>query len=143
MDLSHFAPEPVVVALGPATANVSPLTVAQLGPFTRAIIPIIDALSAALVEGANGDVTISRNALLQLMVAAPDDLATAVSIATGLSIDVIQTMPAGYMAVLAVAVLEVNLDFFVRQAMPMLTASVARLKTLKDKAKDSNATGSA
>lgn len=140
--LAALCAEPRRYTAGDGTVvEVHPLKVRQLGPFTRALEPLLvdvvalaDTPAAEPVEadaGAPG----GRGAALMLLVARrAEDVSRVVAIATGCDEQWLGERDLADLAELAAAVLEVNADFFVQRLLPMvqrlLPALTQRLTTL-------------
>ena len=117
-DLDVLDPGIRSVALtGRASVQLRPITAGQLPRFLRAVRPVLLAISA------KGEALAEANAELQLLdlyVDHGENINAAVSAATGLPLEEIEALPLDDMLRLAVAVWEINQDFFGQRVIPLL-----------------------
>jgi hypothetical protein len=122
-DLDTIDPGFVEVALtGRAAVQIRPITVGQLPRFLRVVKPLVGAVAGGgspLSTSGHGPDTLEVN-LLDLYVEHGERLNEAVSVATGLPQDEIDALPVDDALRLAMAVWEVNRDFFGQRVAPLL-----------------------
>jgi hypothetical protein len=103
---------------GRVSVRLRPITVGQLPKFLRVIRPIIGqmtALGQTELEGGTAEIQ-----LLDLYVEHGESVNQAVAIASDLPLEEIEALPLDDMLRLAVAVWEVNQDFFSQRVIPLL-----------------------
>ena len=110
-----FQPKVVEVEVGGATVSVKPLTVGQFPLFARAIRPLAPAL-----QGGGYD-------WLDLIADHGEALIESVALATGITREDLAGLPPDEFVGLAAAVLEVNMDFFVRRLTPAVSAAAEKM----------------
>ena len=111
--LAVLAPAAVPVTVAGRTFEVAPIRVKDLPAFARTIEPIARDLLAGDVAGA-----LARNA---------DALIAATAIGARVERDWLDEQTAEELVALAIAVVEVNADFFVRRLLPRLTQTAETL----------------
>lgn len=103
---------------GRVSVRLRPITVGQLPKFLRVIRPIVGQIAAlGQTELGGGSAEIQ---LLDLYVDHGEAVNEAVAIASGLPLEEIEALPLDDMLRLAVAVWEVNQDFFSQRVIPVL-----------------------
>jgi hypothetical protein len=107
-ELETLDPAPRTVSAGGETIEVRALTIGQLPAFVRALRPAL-----GLLEGGEVDV-------VALVAEHGEAVIEAVSVATGRDYAWLAGLAPDAFAVIAGAVLEVNMDFFVRRLAPAL-----------------------
>lgn len=110
-----YEPKGAEVEVGGETVKVAPLTVGQLPAFARAIRPLAPAL-----QGGPAD-------WLGLLADHGESMIDSVGIATGLKHGHLAGLPPDEFVVLAAAVMEVNMDFFVRRLTPVVSAAAEKM----------------
>lgn len=115
MALDTYVPEVRQLLVAGKTIACPPLRVRQIPAFTRAVAPILAPLLA-------GD-------WLRAVCDGGEDLVRAIAIATGETVEWLGELLPDELVTLAVAVTEVNADFFVRRVLPALTEAVATVTT--------------
>ncbi len=113
MGLDTYIPEVRHPLIGGKSVTVAPLRVRQIPPFLRAAGPALSGLFAGDLAGA---LATHGEALIE-----------AVAVATGEPAEWLGELEADEFLRLAVEVVEVNADFFVRRVSPALETTVTRL----------------
>lgn len=106
-----------VALTGRASVQLRPITAGQLPRFLRAVRPILLAVTA------KGDALKEANAEIQLMdlyIDHGENINAAVAIASGLPLEEVEALPLDDLMRLAVAVWEINQDFFGQRVIPLL-----------------------
>lgn len=119
--LAEFVPLERRVTLRSGPIEIRPLTLRQLSAFSRAVAPILP----HLVHGQ----------IVAAIVENPDALLEAVAAATGIPAAGLPEDPAEFVE-LAAAVVEVNVDFFIRRLLPADRAAGVAILTAAAKAPD-------
>jgi len=112
-DLNTLFPQPVAVEAGGDKIEITPI-------LTRELAPMIDACRPIMAELATGDA-------LTALTNHPAALIRAVSIGARVSEDRLGALPLDEMLAVAVAVIEVNADFFARRLAPAMNAAMERV----------------
>lgn len=110
-----YQPRAIEVEVGGRTVSVKPLTVGQLPVFARAIRPLAPAL-----QGGEAD-------WLELIAEHGESVIASVSIATAMTREDLGGLPPDEFVRLAAAVMEVNMDFFVRRLTPAVSAAAEKM----------------
>ncbi len=110
-----YQPKALDVTVGGETISVKALTVGQIPAFARAIRPCAPAL-----QGGGAD-------WLALLADHGDAMIDSVGIATGLDVEHLYGLPPDEFVALASAVMEVNMDFFVRRLAPTVSAAAEKM----------------
>ncbi|HEU4589378.1 MAG TPA: hypothetical protein VFS13_00605 [Steroidobacteraceae bacterium] len=105
------------------TIEVRPLTAAQIPPFVRLAFPVLESVFRARKDGTSLD---ELAALIPLIEQNLGQVCEAIAVALNEEPGDVQQLNAGELTQMVCAVLDVNLDFFVRQATP----AIARLAQL-------------
>ncbi len=113
-ELETLFPEPVIVKAGGEELGLLPLKVGQIPPLLRALGPA----ARELFNGESVD-------WLLVLERHSDAVIEALAIATGKSRDWMDALPPSHLLRLARTVLEVNRDFFTRDAKPELDRLMA------------------
>lgn len=122
-ELADLIAEPRTVAAGGRQIAIRPLAPRQLPAFVAAVRPLQQALGAGLALD-----DLKGCALLDLVERHTDDVIRAVAIATREPESVIgDEIDIGELVDLAMAVIEVNADFFARRVAPAMVAAMARV----------------
>lgn len=109
-DLEALIPQPRLVATTLGDIAVRPLVTAELPPFLRAARPVFDALEAAgNMDGVDWISLVEQHG---------ERIIDALAIATRQEPARIGTLPLDHTVALLQAVLEENMDFFVRRLLP-------------------------
>lgn len=116
------------VEAGGTTFEVVPLRVHQIPKFARAIRPLMPALQGA-IDFKKGQVQLNLN-VLELLDEHGERVTEAVAVASQRSAEDVGDLELDDFIKLARAVIEVNLDFFVRRLLPALTDSIDTLNSL-------------
>lgn len=114
-----IAPKAVTISIAGEDVAISPIRVKQLPSFTRAVSPLI----SNIIQGDSPAVLVATNA---------DDVIAAVSAASNLSVEAIGELEVDDLIKLAGAVIEVNLDFFIRRVLPQVNLVSERIEALTD-----------
>jgi hypothetical protein len=127
------------VAYNGARLLIVPLRIGQIPRFTRAARPIIEELAASVAAPVSGEEEVSREtlstgAVLDWIEKHGEALIDAMAAATGRERDWIAEGAADEFLELTIAVLSVNLDFFVRRLLPNSVQSVIEGATLARRA---------
>jgi hypothetical protein len=107
----------VAVTVAGEQINVQPLKVGQVPAFARASRGILQDLDK--LNGADG--------IMELLADHGDDLIAAVSVATGMPVNLVQAIELDEFVGLATAVVQVNADFFTRRLAPTVQSAVATM----------------
>lgn len=107
----------VAVNVAGEQINVQPLKVGQVPAFARASKGILQDLDK--LNGAEG--------IMELLADHGDDLIAAVSVATGMPVNLVQALAMDEFVSLATAVVQVNADFFTRRLAPTVQSAVATM----------------
>lgn len=118
--LDILEPAPTEVPWRGRTLRVTPLTVGQLPAFARAIRPASGAAEAFL----DGRQSLTMAGALDLIAEHGEALILAVSIASGVAREELESSTPDQLIGLAAAVIRVNADFFGRRLTPALRAAV-------------------
>lgn len=118
-DADIFDPAARDVSLtGRASVRLRPLSVGQFPKFLRAVRPIIHTI--ATLQKDQPEQAAAELMLLDLYVDHGENINQAVAIASGLELAEIEALPLDDMLRLAVAVWEINQDFFSQRVIPLL-----------------------
>lgn len=112
-DLNLVAPVPNTIAVAGRDLDVSPLKVGELAAFMRAVSPVLDAL-------AKGD-------LMDALTHDIESVIQAAALGARVEMDWIEAQEADALLEIAVAVVEVNADFFARRIAPRLADAAQRM----------------
>lgn len=105
-----------VALTGRPSVRLRPITAGQLPRFLRAVRPILAAVAATKAdEGVSPEIQ-----LIDLYVDHGEAINAAVAIATGLPLEEVEALPLDDAMRLAIAVWEVNQDFFGQRVIPLL-----------------------
>lgn len=118
-ELEAISPKTIPVTLASGDVLVLPIKVKQLPAFTKAIVPLI----ANLVAGDSPLLMIADRA---------EDVIAAVAVGTGMDVDAINALDVDDLVKLASAVIEVNLDFFMRKVLPQVNLASERITKMTD-----------
>ncbi|MCM2480204.1 hypothetical protein [Serpentinimonas maccroryi] len=113
-ELETLHPSPLQVRAGGRLIAITPIRVRELAAFTRAVQPI----AAALAAGADLPTLVAEQAQAVI---------DATAVGARLEREFVDGLRLDELLDLAVAVLEVNLDFFAQRLLPRATAGSARL----------------
>ncbi|MGH8521943.1 MAG: hypothetical protein ACREU9_11115 [Gammaproteobacteria bacterium] len=113
-----YGTKQIPMVVGGKTLEVVPLTVGQLPAFARAIRSLAPAL-----QGGEAD-------WLGLLAEHGESMIAAVGIATGLKHEDLAGLPPDEFVALAAALMEVNMDFFVRRLTPAVNAAAEKIVTV-------------
>lgn len=111
-----YQPKVIEVEVRGETVSVKPLTVDKIPLFARAIRPCVPAL-----QGVGGQ------DWLRLLAEHGESMIDSVGIATGIEREGFNGLPPDEFVVLASAVMEVNMDFFVRRLAPAVSAAAEKM----------------
>ncbi|WP_153116022.1 hypothetical protein [Rhodocyclus tenuis] len=136
-DLEALIPAPRVVTTALGDISVLPIVTAQIPPFLRHARPLLDQLDSLLiVVGADaGEAVIAPPPdWMSLIEQHGESAIAAIAVATGKTADQIGTLPPDQTLALLQAIVEENLDFFVRRILPatrsLVVGLLSRLATL-------------
>lgn len=115
--LEDLSPRPVVVKVAGEEIGITPIRVKELAAFAAAVKPIL--LGAGGV-GENMDVP-------ALLLAHPQSIVDTVTVGARKPRDFVDALEIDELVILAMAVVEVNADFFARRVAPAVTAGVTRV----------------
>lgn len=119
------AKEPLTI--GGKTVTPKVIKVNQVGPVLAAIRPFNGHIKAAMAASADGQNPAQNFDVLEVLEHHTDNLITLVSTLTGEDKTFIENLELDDMIKITVAVMEVNLDFFIRKVLPLLSGEMARL----------------
>lgn len=119
------AQEPLIIGGKSVTPKV--IKVNQVGPVLAAIRPFNGHIKAAMAMSAAGGNPAQNFDVLEVLEHHSDNLITLVTTLTGESREFIGDLDLDDMIKITVAVMEVNLDFFIRKVLPLLSGEMARL----------------
>lgn len=105
-ELAILTPVGVEVTAGGETIMVTPIKVKELNAFLAAIQPVL------------GDLTQKEIDVMALMLKSPDSVIKATAIGCRKPLDWVDELDIDELARLALAVIEVNTDFFIRKVLP-------------------------
>jgi len=127
-DLEALIPQSRAVTTAVGDIVVAPLVTAQIPPFLRHSRPLFDAIEGGL----NGDFDTQAPDWLTLLETHGEAIIQAVAVATGQAPATIGRLPPDQTIALVQAILEENLDFFVRRLLPavsqLMTGIMERLR---------------
>lgn len=127
-DLEALIPQPRTVTTAAGDIVVAPLVTAQIPPFLRHARPLFDAIE----QGLNGDFDTLAPDWMSLLETHGEAIIQAVAVATGQTPAAIGRLPPDQTIALVQAILEENLDFFVRRLLPavsqLMTGIMERLR---------------
>ncbi|MGB5583691.1 MAG: hypothetical protein WBO93_08865 [Gammaproteobacteria bacterium] len=135
--LSEIICEGKLIEINGGSLIITPLKVRELPAFTRALQPIIEPLGQ-IMGGA-----VSQGGLVSLM-AEGEHLIDAVVIASREPDEWVNDLELDDFILLAMAVMEVNADFFARRLMPMMEkvlSKAAGMQSASDSSRQVTATG--
>jgi len=107
----------VTVTVAGEQVSVQPLKVGQVPAFARASRGILQDLDK--LSGAEG--------IMELLADHGDDLISAVCVATGMPVNVVQSLAMDEFVQLATAVVQVNADFFTRRLAPTVQFAISTM----------------
>lgn len=113
-ELETLIPQPVEIEAGGEILSIMPLTIGQLARVMKALKPALADIQ--------GEIN-----LTMMAVEHGETLLSAVSAATGKSIEWLDKLPIDDFVRLAGLLLEVNADFFTRRVLPEIAASAERI----------------
>lgn len=116
-DLTTLIPQPVTVTAGGREVAVAPIKVRELPAFAAAVDPLLQEIAAGAGVAA-------------LMMSNPEAFIKAVAIGARLERAFVDDLELDELLNLAAAVLEVNVDFFVRRLAPAFNLAVGRIGAL-------------
>lgn len=143
-ELDTLVPRARVVATLIGDIAVAPLVTAQIPPFLRAARPLLDAIEDSLEQASDlpSAEMPTGSDWLGLMEKHGESLIESVAVATGKSAGEIGKLPPDHTVALIQAVLEENLDFFVRRLLPataaLMTGILGRLGALAGRTSSSD-----
>jgi len=105
-ELAVLTPTGVQVAAGGETLTVTPIKVKELNAFLAAIQPVLDDLIKKEID------------VMALVLKSPDSVIKATAIGCRKPVDWVGELDIDELARLALAVIEVNTDFFIRKVLP-------------------------
>ena len=108
---------------GDRPVEIRPLKVRQLPAFARALQPALPVLAPLFAA----DDDVAAMDVVALLGSLGDDLIDAVAIGAALDRDAIEELEIDKFLELAMAVLQVNLDFFIRRLLPTVGRQVQKL----------------
>lgn len=120
MSLTTWFPEPKIVKTRGGEIVVTPVTLGKVPALSRAIAPLVDALTAA--PGAP-----ERQDWLSLIATHGDAVIAALALASGKTVAELEALTLDEAGDLLMAAIEVNLDFFMRRALPATTRAIQQL----------------
>lgn len=112
---------------GPTPVRVTPLQAREIPAFARAVRPLLPYLRPLLDDGDEGGVLAPD--LLDALAEHGDDLFDAVAIGARLNREAVDGLQLDTLIELAMTVLTVNLDFFIKRLVPMLKGQATKLVT--------------
>lgn len=131
-ELDALVPQSRVIATAIGDITVAPLVTAQIPPFLRHARPLFDALEGGLASGPLPDFPVDGIGQLApdwltLLETHGEAIIAAVAVATGQPAAAIGRLPPDQTIDLVQAILEENLDFFVRRLLPAVGRLMAGL----------------
>lgn len=117
--------EPITIGGKSVTPKV--IKVSQVGPVLRAIRPFNATIKTAMKNSAEGNDPAKNFDVLEVLEHHADNLIELVSTLTGEDKKFIGDLDLDDMIKITTAVMEVNLDFFIRKVLPLLSGEMARL----------------
>lgn len=113
------------ILVGGRLVKVRPITMRQLSPFARAVMPMAQAIRAE-GTGALGALDLTQVNWLELVTWHGADCISAASIATDQPEEWVGELDAAEMVLLLSEIVKVNADFFVRRLVPAINTALGR-----------------